>query len=141
MTLRETIIKAFSATSQPPADRISAPTYDDEGTAAYFAGKSWQGHSAKELRCYSSSLSFFTAEAFRYYLPAYMLAELDEPEIADVITEGILFHFTHELPGRELASCLTHEEREAVACFFDECARRYGMGYDEAATMLRRLEP
>jgi hypothetical protein len=140
MTLRDDIIKAFSAMPRPSPDRISEPTYADEGTAAYFGGRSWQGHSAKQLRYHSSSLSFFTVEAFRYYLLAYMLAELDEPEVADVIAESILFAFTKGIRVDELLLCLSCEEREAIARFFDDCATRYsGVDFQAGAARLRRV--
>lgn len=102
------------------------PTYDDEGTSDYFTGKSWRGHGVEKLRWYESSLAFFTPAAFRYYLPAFMLAELEDPQVADVIAEGILFHLTDGSRSDELLRELSGEEREAVACFFEDCARRYG---------------
>lgn len=129
MNLRQQILEAFAAAPRPSDDRISAPTYDDEGTAEYFRGRTWHGHTAEQLRIHSSSLSFFTREAYRYFLPAYMLAELDEPETADVIAEHIAFDFErfHERDRPAFSAA----ELRAVCAFFEECSRRYetGEGY------------
>jgi hypothetical protein len=123
MNPRDQIIQAFSQTP-PPSGKIT-DTYDDEGVAAYFTGKTWRGHSVRDLLYYSCALSFFEPEAFRYYLPAFMLAELDEPEKADIIAESILFSLADSEHQIESLYLMTNQEREAVASFFEECAKRH----------------
>src|SRR5690349_8547569 len=95
------IERAFAETPAPRREftDISA-SYDDEGIVAYFRGLSWRGHQAGELRKHDAALSLFTDKAFRYWLPAFMLAELEEPETADVIAERIAYHFS-EAQGRD----------------------------------------
>ncbi len=66
---------AFADARAPAADNISQPTYDDEGTSAYFRGKTWRGHSAKQLRSLDFALTVMTKEAFAYFLPAFMMAD------------------------------------------------------------------
>ncbi len=110
---------AFSATPRPKEREISDPTYDDEGTAEYFRGKTWKsGHTVESLREHSSSLSFFTDEAFRYFLPAYMLATIDDPETADIIPESIEFHLVDSDHGEKRRARLTPAELDAVGAFF-----------------------
>ncbi len=77
MTLSEQIIIAFKDTPHPgnTFDDISA-TLRDEGIVDYFAGKPWQGHEIKDLHDHYDALSFFTPKAFRYYLPAFLFADL-----------------------------------------------------------------
>ena len=128
MDLRAQIIEAFADAPQPVAGNVSVPTYDDEDTAAYFTGKTWQGHSVQTLRWHETSLCFFTSAAFRYYLPAFMLAHIEDSKTADVIAEGILFNLTKGFRRAELLRELSNREKEAVALFFEDCAHRCG-GY------------
>ena len=125
MNVRETIVAAFADTPYPGNDNISAPIGDDEGTKQYFRGTTWQGHSPRNLRLHAQALSFFTPEAYRYFLPAFMLAEIDDPETADVIAEGILFDFTDGSFREARLRLFSTKELAAVAAFFDECAVRY----------------
>jgi hypothetical protein len=58
-----------------------------------------------------------------------MLAELNEPAKADVISESIAFSFTKsEFSARRL-SVFSKEELAAISIFFGECARRYKPPY------------
>jgi hypothetical protein len=123
MDVREQIIEAFADTPRPPDGATSADTYDDEGTEEYFRGRPWQGHSTERLRHFESSMCFFTPQAFRYFLPAYMLAELDDPDEANAIAQGIAFHFCNFAEGQRPE--FTAQELRAILAFFHECARRY----------------
>ena len=69
--LRAQIESAFADTPSPghKFDDISA-TQQDEDIVEYFRGTSWRGHRVKDLRYHHAALSFFTANAFRYWLPA-----------------------------------------------------------------------
>ena len=142
MGVRETIIEAFAKTPYPGDDNIAAPNWDDEGTTEYFRGKDWRGRSPKDLRQYASSLSFFTPDAFRFFLPAFMLAELDDPETADIIAESIAFDFTQALSREDRIRQFAKPELAAIAAFFDECAQRYltfDYEYQWAAAEVRRF--
>ncbi|MDB6147819.1 MAG: hypothetical protein JWO45_1483 [Spartobacteria bacterium] len=130
--VRRQIEAAFADTPAPGKEfeDISA-SMDDEGIVAYFRGRPWRGHRVKDLREHEAALSLFTDKAFRYWLPAFMLAELEDPEMADVIAEGIAFHFTKAAEAR--LQQFTPGELEAIAGFFDECARNSGSStYEEA---------
>jgi len=133
--LHELIEAAFRDTPPPLDGKISLPTYDDEGTHDYFSGSPWQGHSVSELRTHESAFCFFTADAFRYYLPAFMLAELKDPETADVIAGNILFHFTPPSGEREFwrpayearLSKFSEIEKKAIAEFLRYVVDGYGL--------------
>jgi hypothetical protein len=71
---------------------ISA-TSCDEGIVDYFAGKTWQGHKVKDLHYHYDALSFFTPKAFRYFLPAFILADLSEEGNA-IFSDFIAHAFT-----------------------------------------------
>lgn len=60
-----------------------------------------------------------TQEAFAYFLPAFMIADIE----ADTIPESLLFHLTPDaglFPARaqSIISCLAPAQRAAVAAYF-----------------------
>ena len=116
------IASAFADTPPPGNDftDISA-TMDDEGMVEYFQRTTWRGHRTYDLRCQSAALNFFTDRAYRYWLPAFMLAELEDPVEADVIAGSIAF----SLETRKPVQLFTPNEWSAIAAFLSECARRY----------------
>lgn len=124
--LKRQIERAFADTPSPGDDphAISDGPHD-EGTAAYFQGTTWRGHTTISLRQHSVAMSFFTPQAFRYWLPAFMLAELDDPDEADVIAESIAFHLTPSKSHWNRLSEFTTAELDAIHAFLKECERRY----------------
>ena len=118
---------AFADVPYPGDDNISVPTYDDEGTAEYFAGRTQKGHTAKDLRSHSSALSFFTLDAFHYFLSAYVIAVLRELEEADIIYEALISQFNYADSDR-IVQCLSASQRQAMIRYFEYCLSRYG-GY------------
>ena len=96
--LTEKIEAAFADVLYPGDDNLTSnynplSANDDEGVADYFRQTSWRGHPVQELRYHSCALSFFTPAAFHYYLPAFLIADLEDPEEADIITQSIQFDF------------------------------------------------
>jgi hypothetical protein len=131
---------AFADTPSPGTefDDISATKYDEEGIVDYFRGTMWRGHRVQDLRRHEAAMSFFTDKAFRYWLPAFMLAELENPMEADVIGEGVAFHLTDSSAANSRLSQFTQDELEAIALFCDECAQRYdSIDYRDAARAVR----
>ena len=118
MGLREQIEAAFAGTPAPTG-AIVATLSDDEDVSDYFRGRSWRGHAVKDLRYHSVALSYFTPQAFRYFLPAFMLASIEDPEGADIIPQGIVYHLaTPDDPHQwERISQFTVAELEAIAAF------------------------
>jgi hypothetical protein len=132
--LKALIEHAFERTPRPDDDNISATTYDDEGTAEYFRGRAWHGHTPQALRQHEAALSFFSDDAYRYFLPAYMLAELEDPEAADVIAQHIIHGLTPqppEDPGHAILAArlvkFTVAEKNAIAAFVKNHYHRYGI--------------
>jgi hypothetical protein len=142
-SLRSTITAAFATTPRPRGTEISASTCPEGAEiAAYFRGKSWRGHTPRQLREVSAALSFFTPKAFRHYVAAYMLAELEDPETADVIAGSVQFNLSVSAgPAGDLnAAALSPSEREAVAAFLRFCGRRYGNAdFTQTAERLSQL--
>ena len=103
--LIETIRTAFSDRAYPGDDRLCGSDYGDEPAeyALEFRGLDWRTLHPELLAYHYPALSFFTAEAFAYFLPAFMIADvLGERGNADPV-----FHLTHGLydePTVDLAS-------------------------------------
>ncbi len=90
-----------------------------------FKGKSdWRTLDAKFLDLapdgYASALSFFTHEAFRFYLPAYLVADLrGQLQRADPV-----FHLTHGLDDSS-RSVLINPRRYGEQTWFDYARERF----------------
>jgi hypothetical protein len=134
-SVAEQIRQAFADTPQPGLafDDISA-TKPDEGIVAYFRGSSWQGHRVDNLRYHYATLSFFTDKAFRYWLPAFMLADLENPVAADVIGEGIAFSLGESWDAERRIRQFSQQELRAIAAYLD---LQHGA---EAAAKVRKRE-
>jgi len=136
-------IEAAFADTPPPGDGyddISAVNYYDEGIVDYFRGTTWRRHRVQDLRFHDCALSYFTDKAFRYWLPAFMIAELEHPVEADVIGEDIAHHLIRGADAR--LRQFAQDELEAVAAFLEECAARnadgiYDKMYLQAASAVR----
>ena len=83
--LKSLIRAAFEDAEYPGDDNIAGCSRsltpfgcdDCDPMAAHFKGTRWQEHNLQTLGEFNS-LSFFHPEARRYYLPAFMLAELQD---------------------------------------------------------------
>jgi len=80
--LIEKIKLAWNEVEYPGDDNIFVKdSYDDEGITDYFKGTTWLGHSVQELRAHETAISiFFTCPAYHYWLPAYLIAAIQDPE-------------------------------------------------------------
>lgn len=125
-----------------PGDRIEdiSLTEQDEGIAEYFRGTRSLGHAAATLRRHVAALSFFTPQALRYWLPAFMIAELEEPDDADVIGEHLMATFAES--GHSLSEYSVAQLR-AMEAFIEEYDRRYGedrKSKSKSKSALRRIQ-
>ena len=71
---------------------------------------------------YSSALNFFSAEALRFYLPAYMLADLDKK--LDQV--DLVFHLCHNLQDASKATRI-NERRYGERTWFDHAQFRFSV--------------
>jgi len=147
MTAEEviTLIKNAFADTPNPSGRLSADTYDDEGTHDYFSGTTWDGHDVAMLRKHEAAMSFFTPEAFRYYLPCFMLAELTDPKTADILGEYVVSQFARsegnwEDKRSKRVGQFTSGERRAIIAFLQYMTDTYqGFRQDDIAIAIERL--
>lgn len=131
------IRSAWACAIPPEADNISRPTYDDEGVCAYFSGKTWEGHTARQLRLLDFAPGIFTQEAFAYYLPAYLIADIEYPEISDTNMERVLYWLDRDnlrnpdMKGPTVIDRLTKLQRSALRAYVVFVQSREKGFYDE----------
>lgn len=156
--VRATIRKAFARTPYPGDEKlVVAGAGEDpecDQIAESFRGKMWRKLPAGVIRGFADSLPLFTPAAFRYYLPAYMLASLgpdEEPAPMRKLVPGrapdtafewydvvnfVLFRLTlPESPEDSeyflaRARQFSGEERKAIARYLELIAERKEMNRD-----------
>ncbi len=138
--VRTLISEAWSDAPYPGDDAIA---YDQSGqhleraqVAEFFRGKRWKDVTLAALRSYrgdaSACLAFMSPEAFRYYLPAYMLIALDDYAEADAIADSALNMLT---PGElreywnERAKGFSQRQRGAILSFLNYLDAHHGADY------------
>lgn len=140
-----TIRSAWADAQPPKGDDISRPTYDDEGVSAYFSGKTWEGHTARQLRKLDFAPCIFTHEAFAYYLPAYLIADIEDPETSDTNMERVVFWLDPDhgwdlaAQGPAVIDRLTAAQRSALRQYILFIARREQGFHDELWEKIGRL--
>lgn len=123
------LIRAAFADERYPGDAAVDCFWPE--TTDYFRGRHWSGNTVRDLRYHSEALSYLPPAGFRFFLPAFMLAELEDPEEADVIAGSIAFHLNprdNDSFARERAALLSGAQRKAVVAFFDYLEARYATG-------------
>jgi hypothetical protein len=124
----------------PGDDHISTPaSVDDDGITAYFRGTTWRGHKPADLRAQSSAFSFFAPEAFHYWLPAFMIAAIEDPGEADAVVRRIPWSLTDGRPPVQL-SLFSPAQRQAVAAYLRFQIERFGDSAWDESEALRSLE-
>jgi hypothetical protein len=131
---------AWHEVPYPGDDKIFTPaSYDDENIISYFGGTSWRGHEAANLRAHSSAFTFFTPEAFHYWLPAFMIASIQNPEEADVVVDQIPNSLSDSFASARWPQ-FSASQRQAVAAYLRFQIERFGDGVDAERRALGILE-
>ena len=129
--LKDEIEGAFQDVPYPGDDNIAANKRDEyeEGLAA-FKGKHWKDITFEFLVPYlKSSATFFTPEAYRFYLPAYLMvvAEyyFESDVLSDFIIWGLILPFEGECEPWEIDEfhkrfdSLTAKQKKAIKSFLE----------------------
>jgi hypothetical protein len=74
------ITKAFTENEFPGNDNLVAPSHGEEPDLIrnHFLGQNSWNKLSPEFIDYDEALSFFSDKAFRFYIPAFMIADLNE---------------------------------------------------------------
>lgn len=127
-TCHRAIDTAFDAVAPPGDDQLLHPQCMDDGDVADFYGMpDVCALSGEFLIANYSAPSFFSAAAFRYYMPAFMRWSLAHPDSIEYVVESTLRAFD---PGPEGAN-LRDFQRSKFA-LFDAAQRRAVIGFLEA---------
>lgn len=136
MSSREWVIakirEAFGANEYPGFLQGSSDGCEpNEETSAFEDRRDWQAIEADFLDAHSVALSFFSEAGFRFYLPAYLIADLN----GQLRTADPLFHLTHgfsELEVKVPTRAAVFIRRTGKSEFINP--RRYGAAtwYDRA---------
>lgn len=122
----ELIEDAWREVPYPGDDQIFTPnSYDDEDIGDYFRGTTWRGHSPLALRCHSSAFTFFTPQAFHYWLPAFLIAAIQNPEEADVVVDYIPWSLSDQYAA-ERWPLFSRTQKQAVAAYLRLQIGKYG---------------
>lgn len=119
-------IEAAFASTPYPAEIAPSVDYESCDVALLFDGMRWPWLTPEYLDIEPAALSFFSPEAFRYFLPAYLLCVAG----TGLINANPVFHLVHGLTpesrdrrvrtlGRFVS--FSHEEREAIVAFLQAC--------------------
>ncbi|MHC5011702.1 MAG: DUF6714 family protein [Planctomycetota bacterium] len=71
---------------------------------------------------FASALNFFSDEAFRFYLPAYLIADLDDR----LLSTDPVFHLTHGLDAASRSERI-NPRRYGEMTWFDHVRRKFSM--------------
>lgn len=93
------IEQAFADTVYPEGAKITDCSWQNcdecREIAEAFEGKHWTSvRNARFLRKYHEALPLFQPEAFRFYLPAYMIVNLKSRAYLGIMPESITFNLT-----------------------------------------------
>jgi hypothetical protein len=91
--------EAFPDDSPPMGDKLTSHATgvgsEYDYVKAYFEGKRWKDVTLDSLRSgypgpASACLNFMSPEAFRYYLPAFLIITMEDPVEADAIVDTVI---------------------------------------------------
>jgi hypothetical protein len=128
--VKSLIKEAFSDVAYPGDDHIAGcgriNCDDCDVIAAHFKGTTWQEHNSQTLIGCGSAPSFLYTEALHYYLPAFLLAELDDDtaELLPNLYDNIAWNYSPKQEERlqskvkENVNLLSLSQREALIEFF-----------------------
>lgn len=117
---------AFADIQYPGDDRLveSSGYWELEKLAEQFRGKNWKEVPVTTINRYRFCLSFFTPEAFCYYLPAFILAVRLFPDEVDTLPDNVYYRLTPpEQDGTQMdkliriANILNLPQKEVVKQF------------------------
>ena len=117
MDLEQLIAEIFDAwrdVAYPGDDNILLQdAYGEEDIADYLRGRDQSGHQPADLRACSAGFTFFTPSAWHYWLPSFMVANLQYSEESDVCVER-LAHSLYDDYASSRLGLLSETQRKAL---------------------------
>lgn len=121
--LDQQVSSAFYGVARPKAGTLFAVRFAEEPEAEHvFGRKRWQDLTVRDLRDYAHTLSLMTPRAFRFILPAYLIAVLKQPSELDTGCGSLCWTLAlsadksphHRRYAHEQSSALTDAQRDVV---------------------------
>jgi hypothetical protein len=135
-TATREIESAFGGLAPPGDDKLLHPRCMDDGDVADFYGApDWRELSDETIIRGYAAPCFFSAEAFRYYMPAFMVWSLEHHDTVEYAAEATIRAFdpgaVDEVLRRFQASkfaLLTEAQRKAVVRFLETFSHHPQLG-------------
>jgi hypothetical protein len=143
MLKRDELVKLISnAFPKEPYPKEFPITYKDtfEGSeeheiAQAFYGKSWEEIDSKTAWYHSAALVFFTPQAYRYFLPAYLKLCVTNWRDVDHAANAVIYSL--ELPNKvknrprffEVVDEFTDVQKNVIAHFLEYIDKTYGENF------------
>lgn len=127
---------AFAELHPPGDERLLHPRCMDDGDIADFYGApDWRDLEEESIVRNYAAPSFFSAEAFQYYMPAFMVWSLRHADSPEYAVEATLLAFDPDAAGEALRAfqlskfvLFSDAQRRAVVCFLETFAQDSGLG-------------
>lgn len=128
--VKRKIQQAFPVCGIPAASAAIQQTHSVEHLHEILGGRCWNSLTPTEYRHCSDGFSLLTVPGLHYYLPGYMIAELDDPAEADVVAE----YWTYSLGGSSeftnqrmasLGELVTLDQIDAIALWIGYYVNTY----------------
>jgi len=123
------IEEAFADTPMPRKRNYWRGPHECEDIEHYLGGKHWKEITPKLIWNIRECLSYLTPQAFRFYVPGYMLMVLLYPLEVDTLVDRIVhdlspssgysFSDWHNRRLNKLARVVTHDEADGIVTFLD----------------------
>jgi hypothetical protein len=129
---------AFSSAPWPPPHRIIQNRRDIESQeiASILKANHWRDLPFDTVFQLRDSLPFLSPEAFRFYLPAYMITAIRHYEDADTLPEYVVYQLASPADNTtekhwflQNAIGLTIEQRRAVVSFLEYMEKKHGADF------------
>lgn len=125
--LRSLIVEAFLAIPHPGRDKITEHQCEEcDQLRDTFAPLRWESALPEIIDSNFGQLPLFTPEAYRYYLPAYLLRSLDNFDPLDNVCEYVIYSLTPDCSEdftfrwySERVKLFSHSQKAAVAAFLE----------------------
>lgn len=127
---------AFADRTSPADDALLHPECSDDGDIAdFYGGPDWRSLGDETIVRNYAAASFFSAAAFRYYIPAFMVWSLKNPDSVEYVVESTLRAFNPDDGGKSLRAFqiskyadLTPPQRQAVAAYLAAFEKHADLG-------------
>jgi len=121
---RSRVKSAFADVELPRDGNIVFETYDDEGVEAMFSSAQRYDFTVDQLAMKYVAPCFFTIDAFRHFLPAFLLAAMGMDDDAETIKSALISRFAGSVSlehTNNIIASLNEEQLSVVRDFFDMC--------------------